>query len=108
MFLKIKKIAFIISLSAFLAGIIPCMASAGNCFSASNPYYTLGSNSIEINRLTPIEIKELIDEEKNEYINRAPDIFEFDNTLMGKVDHKFLLISLIKLNYLFDKYEVKL
>ena len=105
MFLKIKKIAFIISLLAFLAGIIPCMASAGNCFSTSNPYYTLGSNSIEINRLTPIEIKELIDEEKNECINRAPDIFEFDNTLMGKVDHKFLLISLIKLNYLFDKYE---
>lgn len=100
-----KRTAAIFSLSAFLAGIIPCMASAGNCFSTSNPYYTLGSNSIQINRLTPAEIKELIDEEKNEYIKRAPDIFEFDNTLIEKVDHKILLISLIKLNYLFDKYE---
>lgn len=100
-----KRTAAIFSLSAFLAGIIPCMASAGNCFSTSNPYYTLGSNSIQINRLTPAEIKELIDEEKNEYIKRAPDVFEFDNTLIEKVDHKILLISLMKLNYLFDKYE---
>lgn len=103
--MSFKRTAAIFSLSAFLAGIIPCMASAGNCFSTSNPYYTLGSNSIQINRLTPAEIKELIDEEKNEYIKRAPDVFEFDNTLTEKVDHKILLISLIKLNYLFDKYE---
>ena len=100
----IKRIASIFSLSVFLIGFAPQTIFAGNFFSTPKKYDNPDLNSIEVDTLTDAEINSLIDKEKNEYVNRAPDIFEFDDTLIEKIDHKILLLSLIKLNYLFEKY----
>ena len=50
-------------------------------------------------------IEKQIDEEIKTYKNRAKDVFEFDDTLIEKIDKKILCLSLMKLNYLFDKYQ---
>ena len=50
-------------------------------------------------------IEKQIDEEIKTYKNRAKDVFEFDDTLIEKIDKKILCLSLMKLNYLFDKYK---
>lgn len=57
-----------------------------------------------IDGLTPHEIDENIEEEIRIYKNRASDVFEFDYNLM-QIDHKILLLTLMRINYLFDKYE---
>lgn len=58
----------------------------------------------EIVSLSEQEVEERLPKEVSKYIDRAPDVFEFDNNLIRTVDQRILLLSLIKLNYLFDKY----
>lgn len=41
---------------------------------------------------------------QDKYKDRSPDVFEFDDNLLATIDHKILLLSLMKINYLFDKY----
>lgn len=58
-----------------------------------------------ISKLSPEEVDKEISKQVQIYIDRAPDVFEFDDGLKAKVDHRILLLSLMKINYLFDKYE---
>lgn len=58
-----------------------------------------------IDGLTSQQINENLQFEIEKYKNRDKDIFKIDDNLIKKSDKRALLITLMKLNYLFDKYE---
>lgn len=108
MFSKIKnctsiKIATILLLLAFLISIVPQGAFAEKYSFVFDHSKLLSPD--EIMKISDQEVEEKLSGEIDKYINRAPDVFEFDNNLKAKVDHRILLISLIKLNSLFCKYK---
>lgn len=57
-----------------------------------------------VNSLSPQEIDEKISEQIKIYIDRAPDVFIFDDS-MKQMDRRLLLPILTQINYLLDKYE---
>lgn len=57
-----------------------------------------------IDNLSKDELENQIRAEISKYTNRAPDVFKIDPQLVKKSDHRFLLLSLMRINYLFDKY----
>ena len=50
------------------------------------------------------EINQHLNEEIEKYKNREKNIFKIDEKLIKKADKRVLLLTLMKLNYLFDKY----
>ena len=50
------------------------------------------------------EINQHLNEEIEKYKNREKNIFKIDEKLIEKADKRLLLLTLMKLNYLFDKY----
>ncbi len=58
-----------------------------------------------IDNLSDAEVKKAIDIQVNAYINRAPDIFEIEDEVIKKTHPRTLLITLMRLNQLFEKYD---
>lgn len=58
----------------------------------------------KIDNLSHEEIDKKIDEEIEKYKKRAPDVFKIDGNLIKKSDKRLFLLTITKLNYLFDKY----
>lgn len=54
--------------------------------------------------LTDEQVEERLCDEIDKYVDRAPDVFEIEDSLIEKSHPKSLLLTLTKLNELFDKY----
>ena len=58
----------------------------------------------KIDNLSDEEIDKKIDEEIEKYKNRAPDVFKVEDKLAKESDKRLFLLTIMKLNHLFDKY----
>lgn len=108
MFLKTKK-HIVTKMTTFFLTIIILTGSAPHIFGENSTNTAADISCIDaskfMNSFSPEKIKEQLILEINTYINRAPEIFEFDNNLTEKVDNKILCFSLMQLNLLFNKYK---
>lgn len=59
----------------------------------------------EIDGLSNTEVKKELKLEVQKYKDRAPDIFTIDGDVVKKSNPRMLLLTMKRLNYLFDKYE---
>ena len=58
-----------------------------------------------IDNLSNQKVKEKLQEEISKYEQRAPEIFKIEESLIKKSHPRTLLLTLMRLNYLFDKYD---
>lgn len=128
MFQKTKKV-FLKGMSVFLASSIICTSATGhtnaisiknissNIISGAKKIYDEYSSTIYdaatvilaailvYNIIFSNSSTTTIEKEIEKYINRAPEVFEIEESVIKETDPEILLRTLIQLNKLFDKYK---
>lgn len=86
------------------AGAIGGLAGIGKVGSLIHRERYIKDVKTNIDNYSASEIKGLLKYEINYFINFAPDVFEVEQKLIDESDPRALLLTLMKLNDLFDKY----